>query len=286
VINLDNLTVNFIEQNYLDLEKPLFYDAFSMLDTFGVQYYEDRYLQLFAQDDQMHKEDLLSAFSGYLCEDLAKIIREHYITLNFTDTRLVEYTQLVRFLWIIQSMEDYENVSYRLYANDNPRDVLIDLICDLTPLSKPRAMELIEAVEPTIIQSIQQLVEDKIEAPVASHTLDPIVVKFAKYIGETPALGNKLINTATTNVAVEDLAIVLDLVLSSYIDQLLVKDKVKAVLDILSLLIVCTDSRSDPLGSFKRYSALFTDNRENLLVIEPLMMRMYSDFKDYATHTA
>lgn len=284
MLNLDNLTINFIELNYLDVEKPLIYDAFGLLESFGVQYYEDRYIQMIAQSDEMHKEDMLTSFNGFLCEDLGKIVREHYITLNTGDIRLKECAELVRFLWIIQSMENYENVGYRLYAQDSPRNIIVDMVCELVPLSKPRVMELIDSVDAGIVGSIKRLVEDKIEASYPSHTTDPVVAKFVKYIGETPALGNKLINTSTTNVELKDLSLVLDLELPVYIDKLMLTDKVKAALDVMSLLLVCTDGRLDPVGVFKARPEVFSDSTETITALTPLLTRMYQDFRDYADH--
>ena len=276
--NLDNLTVNFIELHYLDIEKPAIYEGFSLLYLFSVQHYEGKYIDLIANSDSMHSEDLVTSFSQLLITDLAAIIRDHYITLNDANIRLSEIVSMVFFLHLMQSMESYENVGYRLFGDDTPRDILIDLIASYSTLDKWRVMEMISDVDPALIYAIQQLIEDKEIEDSNSHVASDILVKFINYIGATSTLGNALINKSVVDIELKDLGLVLDIDLVEHVDGSISSHKTQTVLDILSVLLLCKDSQNDPMGAFKEHSHLFTDKPENVTAIEPLLRRMYGDF--------
>lgn len=50
MLNLSEQTVGYIETTFNEVMKPIIYNTFSMLETFGVSFYEDKYV------DSLHRE--------------------------------------------------------------------------------------------------------------------------------------------------------------------------------------------------------------------------------------
>jgi hypothetical protein len=285
MLNLDHLTTNYIELNFLVEDKPSIYGSFSLLDDFGIQHYEDKYIDLITSADNNYSEVVVSNFLALLRNDLLSILTEHHISLNSIEITLGEYIWMVTVLSLMQSLENYDTIGYRLYGNDSPRTVFIDLVCSLSPLDKCRVMEIVADVNPALIESMKQLVEDKTTPVVSNHTAADIIIKFSKYIGSATALGNTLINSSTFDIELKDLKLVLGVDVVERIDSSISREKAQATLDILSLLLICKDSQNDPLTAFKEHSHLFTEKPENVTLLEPLLRRMYQDFKAYADNT-
>lgn len=285
MLNLDNLTINFIENNYLDEDKQVIYAAFTLIDNFSKAYYEDPYIDMLTSDGVDQSDN----FMAQLRSDIIQIIREHYIYLNLDNTpKLQELVEIASFLLLIQNLEGYDDVAYRLYADDSSINIISDLIEQYSLLPKYRVLELIDTVDDSLITVIKRFVEDKIKDTTTDVNLVRInsLKSFIKFIGETDCIGKQYYYFNLENIYLKDLELVTGIDISDTLEEKISVNRAGACLDILSLLLMCKDSYEVPILAFKKNYNLFLNKDEDLLKIEPTLIKMVGDFIDYRNNTS
>lgn len=280
MLNLSELTLHYIENTYVDILKNDIYQSFILLENFGLKFYEDKYIDLISKTDTISNDDKAINFVFKLKEDIGSIILDHYIYLNNDiEISLNELNEIVHFLYIIQNLEDYELITYRLYAEDTPKNITVDLIAYYTLLTKPRLLELIKLVEEAFIKSLQLFIQDRVNT--TSHIeykhLQHIKL-FFKFINNTNCLGLSFFNNGYVNVTLEDFINLTTIDLVSYIDNMILTNGAQAALDILSILVICKDTYEIPLLKFKQLNFYFTSKLENVTKLEHIIFNILNDF--------
>jgi len=144
MLNIDEITNYFITVNYTEELKKQIYTSFSLFEQFGIQYYEDKYINLISRSDTIDNDTKRDTFILFIKQDLTAILNEHAIYLdNDQDVLLFDLNECVHFLYIIQNLEDYSLVSYVIHSNNPVKRIFISLMTQYTLLSEVRAMELI-----------------------------------------------------------------------------------------------------------------------------------------------
>lgn len=282
MLNLSQITAYYITTTYLPIVQKTIFESFTLLESFGLQYYEDKYVELIQRSDGITSESKQDQFIFYLQADIAKIIEDHFIKINHYQTpTLEELNELAHFLYIIQSLENYDIVAYRLYSDDTPKNVLTDLITHFTLLSKPRSMELIESVSERFIDALRAYIEDKVQE---TNQLDKShltkLKMFFKFIENSPCLGLTYYEQGYINVTLEELLNLISLDVPAHIDDHIEKqlNVAQAALDTLSILMLCKDTYEIPLLKFKQNSFLFTNKLEHVTKLHTAMFNMLNDF--------
>ena len=214
--------------------------------------------------------------------DIYDIIKDHSIVLDSdAEPTLDECNEVAQFLYIIQNLEDYDTVSYRLNAEDTPKRIIVDLIEQYSLLSKPRIMEIIEGVDYKFIESLKNFIEDKVsDEKEHIDTKHVTYIKtFFEYIGEeTQCLGKDFYDRGYLNVTLEELTNLLTYDLADYLDKNIVNKAGQTALDVLSVLIVTKDNYDMPLMKFSKFNHLFTSKLDNVTKLTGIMMSMLGDF--------
>ena len=262
MVNISDLTAYYIATTYLpELQKDIL-ESFSLLEAFGLKYYEDKYIELIQRKDSITSDTKQDQFLIYLQSDISRIIEDHDIHINYDETpTLEELNEIAHFLYIIQNLENYEYVSYRVHSDSTPRLIIIDLIEYYTLLKRHRVMQLISSVSDKLIEALKAYTEDKIHT---TTFLDQSHLKhiyyFFKFTENHPSLGLTYFNQGYRNTTLEELLNLIDLEVDLYIDEL-IDTKLnlpQAALDVLSLLILSKDTYEIPLLKFKQNVHLFT----------------------------
>lgn len=280
MINLAEITIYYISVTFQQELQKVIYTSFSILENFGMKFYEDKYIELIQRTDSISSDTKRDSFLLLLESDIKSIIKEHYIELN-TDENidLNELNEIASFLYIIQNLEDYTLITYRLYAEDTPKNIIADIIEYLTLLTKPRILEIISNVDQSFITSLQDYISEKQDdtEPMDNKHLKRIR-HFFSFINNTECLGLKYFNKGFTNVTLKELIDLIDLDVDEYIDKTIVLNAAQAGLDCLSLLIISKDSYELPLLKFKQNTTVFTNKLENVTKLESVMLSMLNDF--------
>jgi len=284
MLNIDEITNYFITVNYTEELKKQIYTSFSLFEQFGIQYYEDKYINLINRSDTIDNDTKRDTFILFLKQDLTAILNEHAIYLdNDQDVLLFDLNECVHFLYIIQNLEDYSLVSYIVHSNNPPKRIFISLMTQYTLLSEVRAMELIAIVEERFIDALKTLIESK---PVLSE--EQLNTEHLKYIQHFfnftdthTSLGLRLYKTGYTNLTLQELNNILTFNISDYVDKNIVTNLTQTALDVLSLLVITKDNYTVPLLKFNQNNGLFTHKLENVTKLETIITNILIDFNNY-----
>ncbi len=285
MINLSEITIYYIGITFSPEKQKVIYASFSLMESFGKKFYEDKFIELIQRSDTIDSDTKQDMFMVYIEDEIYSIINEHYIHLSKEiNISLNELNEIANFLYIIQSLEDYSSVTYRLYAEDTNKNIMVDIIESLTLLSKPRLMEIIEMIEDTFIKSLRDFITDKQDT---TENIDLSHVKYIRYffefINNSECLGLTYFNSNFNNITLKELFSLIKTNIETYIDKTMMTNRAQAALDCLSILIVCKDSYELPLFKFKQNTSMFTNNLENVTKLEFSMLSILNDFNMFLT---
>lgn len=280
MLNLSESTLHYIENTFIDIVKEDIYQSFTLLENFGLKFYEDKYIDLISKSDTISNDDKADNFTFMLKGDIRSIITDHCIYLdNNVEVKLNELNEIAHFLYIIQNLEDYELVSYRLHAQDTPKNIIVDLIAYYSLLTRSRLLEIVDVVEEILIKTLQMFIEDKTDniSSIESKHIKHIKLFFS-FINNTDCLGLRFFNEGYVNITLEDIVNLINIDLTNYINELILTNSAQAALDVLSILIICKDTYEIPLLKFKQLNFYFTNKLENVTKLESIMFNMLNDF--------
>lgn len=281
MLNLAEITIYYVNNTFQPELRKSIYDSFSLLESFGRKFYEDKLIDLIQREDDITSDTKRDMFIHTVQKEIEHIIKEHFIFLN-TDisVTLNEMNEVANFLYIVQSLEDYSQVSYRLHAEDTARNIIVDLIDYLSLLDKPRIMEIIAHVEDHFIVSLKEFIKDKEDSD--TEKLDIKHLKYLRYffmfIENTKCLGHTFFNEGYSSLTLHEFNELVSVNIGAYIDKTIMVNRGQAVLDCLSILLVCRDSYELPILKFKQNTNMFTHNLENTTKLEASMLSMLNDF--------
>lgn len=282
--NLSDISEQYVHLSYTPELQANVFTAFSLLEMFGLSFYEDKYLNLIAKDESMDGDTRRDTFILYLKQDLYALLQEHSIHVSEdADVTLTELNELVHFLYIIQNLEDYGEVSYRLHADQSNRKTLIDLISRYSLLTTVRLYELIDVVEENLIDSLRQYTKDKeLESTIP---LDQKHLKYVNYFLDftkgTASIGATLYIKGYQSLELKELLNIITANVPEHIDNLCLKSDPQAGLDVFSMLVITKDDYDIPLFKLKQNIHLFTNSLENATKITALVTNMLNDFTNY-----
>lgn len=285
MLNLSELTIYYIDVTFVPDVKKVIYNSFSILENFGKKFYEDKFIELIQRQDSISSDTKQDSFMILLTEEVKSIINEHSIYLNKdTNPSLDEINEIANFLYIVQSLEDYDLISYRLNADDQPRNIIIDIMVHLTLLSKPRLMEIIEIVEESFVDALKNFINDKLDD---KENIDFVHLKqmryFYKFIDNAPCIGLNYFNISFNNVNLNEFLNLSNFNLDTHIDKIILTNSGQAALDCLSILMLCKDSYELPILKFKQNTSYFSSKLENITKLESIMLNILNDFNVFLT---
>jgi len=290
MLNINELTLYYIQVTFHEELRRIIYTSFSLLEMFGLKFYEDKYTELIQRRDTIDVDDKRDNFLYLIKQDIIKIINDHGVRLDMDmDVTLNECNEIAHFLYIVQNLEDYTDISYRLYAQDTSKNIFVDMVESLTLLSKSRLLEIIDYVDDSLITSLKDFIEDRERNLVSVEALDRKRLKyiqtFFSFIGDNKCLGRTLYETGYTSVTLEELTNLLRYNISDYIDKEIISNLPQAALDVLSILIITKDNYTLPLIKFSKFSYLFTNKLENVTKLHATILAMLNDFNMYLEAT-
>ena len=290
MININELTLYYIQVTFQPELQKVVYTSFSVLEMFGLKFYEDKYTELIQRDDTIDTENKRDNFLFKLKQDVSKILSEHGITLDTdADITLNDVNEIAHFLYIVQHLEDYSDVAYRLHALDTPKNIVTDLIQSLTLMSKSRLLDIISDVSPNLVASMKQYIADKEDSLDNVESLD---VKHRKYVNmfftftnQTECLGKTFYENGYTNVTLEELTNLISYNLAERLDKQILTNLPQVALDVLSILIITKDNYTLPLIKFSKSNHLFTSQLEHVTKLQGTILAMLNDFTMYLEAT-
>lgn len=290
MVNLNELTLYYIQVTFQPELQKVVYTSFSLLESFGLKFYEDKYTDLVQRDDTIDTENKRDNFLFKLKKDITQILTEHGIIMDTdADHTLNDVNEIAHFLFIVQNLEDYSDVAYRLHAQDHPKAIITDLIQSLSLMSKSRLLDIIASVSPNLITSLKQYIEDKEDKLDATETFDAkhrkYINTFFAFIAESECLGRHYYESGYTNVTLDELTNLISFNLAEMLDKKILMSLPQVALDVLSLLIITKDNYTLPLIKFAKTNHLFTNKLEHVTKLQGTMLAILNDFNMYLEAT-
>lgn len=280
MLNLAEITIYYINITFQPILRKNLYTAFSLLESFGNKFYEDQLIELIQREDDITTDTKRDMFYHLVEREIKDIITEHSIFLSKeTTVTLEEMNEIANFIYIIQNLEDYSVISYRLNAEDSPRNIIIDLINYLSLLNKSRLMEIISHVEDNFIDALKNFIQDKEINDTETINMKHLnhINYFLKFIENSESVGGVFFKESFSFLTLEQFFNLIEINIPEYIDSVIYTNRAQAALDCLSILIICKDSYEVPILKFKQHTALFTNSLENVTKLEASMLSMLND---------
>ncbi len=281
MLNLSDVTSFYIEHKFINEMKTLVLDAFSLMEDFQLNFYEDKYIETINRYETMSDDDIYTVFNNLLVKDILAIIEAHEVTID-TDGQpsLADLVEVARGLLLTANLEDYSYVRYRVSTEQPPRATLLDLLERYTMLSRLRLMEIIGEVKESLVESLEKLTEDvSDEENSINESHRKYVARFFKYIEGIKCLGLELKEKGYgITSTLEELLSLQTTDMVSHTEKTATTDLAQAALDILSLLVYTTDEYNLPVFKFKKNSHLFTSDSNLAMRLNNALLAMMNDF--------
>lgn len=256
--------------------------AFTMFSVFQIPNMEAKYHEAIVDEDKTIQQRA-DTFLILISRDLEYIINTHGIKLS-TDNfipldvlnRICEFTDL------LQRQESYDRISSILNSEEGAKFIIAELFEALSIGTQEEILDIVDEVNPQLIESIKELVVRSIEVE-EIRTLPQdrkLTTLFLEYLGDFDSLGNRLFEQGYDKIlSFEDLTEILPTSVYELLgtDEKTIQPALLAI-NILSVLMICNDTQKDPIGYFTANSEDFTQSFDHVTVISGLMTDMYTDF--------
>lgn len=260
-------------------------EAFSLMEAFDLEPQEEDYLNIIYDNsiDPLVQPDLVNA---KIQERLKSILVAHGIQVNET-TEGVQTSDLnivVDFLKKVQELEDYSIVSRWLTYSADARFTIINLLVSMKLMAFSRACNLIEDVDPLLLERLRVFAKDEYPVNLEDKSLKRhLTTSFLKYINDEESLGHSLYTDGYSNLLkYQDLVKILPFDLQTLFAKDLTNGKVaKVALDLLSLMMITSDAREEPIRFFTENSDLLFDDADTARDVFEKFKWIYTDFKAY-----
>lgn len=283
MLNLSDLLVYYIEYTFHEVKKKVIYSSFAMLEMFGVQFYEDKFVDLLSRRDDIDNNTKMDNFVALLQRDVYEVIQAHGIELQ-AGTSLRECNCVLNFLYLVQNLDDYDQITSVLYSDLPERQIVSHLIQKLTPMSLVECMEAIESVSPGLIESLKKLIEDR--SPSTEEVDIDLAHRkhlqaFFDFTGKTECLGMSLYEKGFVTLTLQELIDLVPMSVDEHIDNLMLTNVPQATLDVLSLLVITKDNYQNPLEKFNQNTHLLSSKPENVTRLGNTLKHMLTDFDQF-----
>lgn len=200
------------------------------------------------------------------------------------DLTLSELTTILEGLKQLENSEDHVLLRYFqvTQALEEPRELFIEVMKDITSLSELILMEGIGEVEDGFRERLIMITQNRLEIP--QERIDPEETdSFMSYIGEQDCLGKELyLKGYNTFPEFEHLTKLLPFNLSDYFREKLDRGIVaQTALDFLSLCMITSDAMSRPLEFFEVYSEPLNFTNIDKSNIKNTLVQMHRDFTNF-----
>lgn len=284
---LSTEVINFITVTIDELTLPLIVRAFELIDLSQKEGFQTKYQDLIDNLDNVDPFVIPDLIRDYVVEDLLSIIELHDITVNdeFKE-EIATLNGIVDILYRVQTLEDYTQVGL-ITNSSHPNDYKFALLGNyLTDIEVIVLLKTIDEVNDGFFELLNNFIDEK-ELTVNDESLrvcsteSTVFLQYMDMIKGTPSIaqyyfergfGLMLTVEEMFAIPVEDIKGTL---------HRIAKDEVELAFNILSILMMCCDSRNTPVSFFKENSSMFLYDVQQSGRVYHLIERMYSDFKQH-----
>lgn len=281
--------INYVHLNVNELITPLLLRGFEIVSKFELPFFEDKYFNIMYSEEDIDPINTSYIFREALSKDLEFIIKSHMLSLDEDSPASLETLCIIaESLWMVQRQEDYTDIERILTTDHGNQYKFALLVNHLSKLDMIKILETIHEVEEDFFDMLSNLIYDYNLSKDVEIEVDgerSLTTDFFKYLGEQQTVGTVLLREGWVDKPInfKDLINILPLNLKDiFIRSTIERDYAYTALDVLSVLMLCIDSRKAPIDFFREHNSIILgdNNLEITKVINPLNS-IYDDYKKY-----
>lgn len=286
MINISEDIADYIRSTYTEIVRTMMYKAFSLMEEFDLNFYEDEFLDLMSLREIKNSDEISDLFLVTVLRKLTYIINEHGITIaEDCGQDLEDLTNLCSGISLLLRRTDFEDMSYVIEADVDDKEKFIRLITRFENQNERRLNEVIDRVNPKLILAIRMYIEDNYgnTPDVESLNLNRLnyINNFRKFINNTNCLGLRLYKDGFINSTLDDIEALSKVNLHEYISEVYLKDRTQAALDLLSVLVITKGYSNNIPKKLSSSMSYFTNNTEMMTSLTYIINGMMGDFNSY-----
>jgi hypothetical protein len=254
------------------------YRSFELLDMFGENYYEDDFISLLS-DPNIDGMDRQTRFEEMVYTKALAVVVLHGIKMS-SSCVLKDINEVLSGLYIIQHLEDYSYLLYRLSSITNNEKVLADILSTYTTYDAVKYIDVIESVSDTFLAQLRGLVAARVSDP--GYNPDEAHLRMVKnlfsFTKGTATIGGSLMNDGVgINNTLSQLVALLPYELAPVLSEQATKDPIQTALDIVMFILMAKDTFQSPMVAYKRYASLFLVTSDLVTLLEPVFTKIIID---------
>jgi hypothetical protein len=205
------------------------------------------------------------------------VLQQHMVKLVDTAT-VSEKNEILLALAHVQNLEDYTGIIRTLETFESPESQFARVIAELSMLDESKVIELVETLNPRVLEILKTYIYKKEEANEKAETVDPKQLKqirfFAQVLGKE-TLGGQLV---ASGIRVgEYFETYLDLVQDHVVAE---NDEVTAS-NVLSVIYLSVDGLNSPLLVYRKYSYRLLQDIDKVSRVETAILNLIAKLNEY-----
>lgn len=274
----------YVDLDIVPMMVPNVLMAFNLMDEFQLPFYEDKYFNIIYDEDVQDPMNRSVIFLNTIVDDLTSIVNSHKITFNEARLpKLDELNEICSALLKLQRLEDYSFCERILSTNSSAKNKLIELLLKYSSIDFIVALDTIEEVSEEFLEMLLVICKTKIQAIIEEERNveddNQLGSDFILYCGEVETLGKKLHDMGYTRaLPFDELFNLLPFSVNDHLKNRLKDGTTYATLDLLSLFLMCTDTRDNPIQALKERIETYFDDMNTIMIVQSTFAEMYTDF--------
>lgn len=278
---MDSLITYYLEHTFSTEQLEDVLGAFASMETFELPHFQQKYIDLLSNSENMSGADVQDSFYRMVVEDSKELLKRHGIKVTEIAT-LSQLVEVLTSLAILQNLENPEPVLITLESLEPDMVKLFRIISDYTVMSEVDLYTVIEDADFRLLDAIKKicisLEDSNVDSKVVNQTthleLLKILDQYTKDSKLTP-VGIELVRSGF-NVGYR---------FSEYISSIrganVEKTYEDVAKDVYSLLIISSDGITAPIVIYKKYCDQLFDSMSTAAEVERHLVAFIQNFKEY-----
>lgn len=257
--------------------------SFEILNNYDYPELDLDFIRVIMEDTSIDATDMQDKFINLVHAKLDEVLSSHTVILN-ERASIEDKCKFLEALYLVQDLIDYSNLIYLLESDLEPDEKLAEVIAQLTDLSIPTIISLIEHYDEEILKTLQDYIYRKM-ALIPPPIPDPIIKKMAVNIFKLETF----IKTKTLGGTIIDAGGLINQSFIEYIPQFVKLateyNTIQYTYHLLSVLLITKDGYLNPINVFRNHSHMLLHDLHRIQQVDSLLIKTIDQFETYKHST-
>ena len=275
---MSDFILSYVEHTYSPELQSEIRRSLSLFDLFEFNQALEDMDDVFSMESYMTSEDMQDLFITKINEKLDYLLKAHKVAL-VPEVRLRDKNEILTGLGRLQHRDDYTPIIGLLESFSPKEDVFCRIIEEVTELDQTYVLSILEDVEQETLDLLKDFIYQKedTEEPIDVQDTNEVseLMKSFIYLFKDESVGVQLFKAGSA------IGVKFELYLSYVGQDIIDQDDEKTALNILSLLFMSSDGRTNPLETYREYSLTLLNSSTKAATIEAILLNKISKFNSY-----